>query len=77
MDVLGASLLIALLSPVFVAVAALVFLLEGTPILFSAPLSRIAAASSMHSSFAPWVATPTRCCSVIPHCVMPSTRTSN
>jgi lipopolysaccharide/colanic/teichoic acid biosynthesis glycosyltransferase len=34
MDVLGASLLIALLSPVFVAVAALVFLLEGTPILF-------------------------------------------
>jgi lipopolysaccharide/colanic/teichoic acid biosynthesis glycosyltransferase len=34
MDVLGASLLIALLSPLFVAVAALVFLLEGTPILF-------------------------------------------
>jgi lipopolysaccharide/colanic/teichoic acid biosynthesis glycosyltransferase len=34
MDVVGASLLIALLSPLFAAVAASVFLLEGKPILF-------------------------------------------
>ena len=34
MDVLGASLLIALLSPLFAAVAVLVFLLDGPPIVF-------------------------------------------
>jgi lipopolysaccharide/colanic/teichoic acid biosynthesis glycosyltransferase len=34
MDMMGATLLIILLSPLFGAVAALVFLLEGTPILF-------------------------------------------
>ena len=34
MDVLGASMLIALLSPLFAVVAVMVFLLDGTPVLF-------------------------------------------